>query len=130
LRQGEAERVRALRDRLLNGLRERVGGVTVNGALEPRLPGNLHVSFTGAEAETVILSLGGAIAVSSGAACAEAGGQGSHVLRAIGMPDERVYTAVRFGVGRYNAPAEIDETVEAFGRVVAESRARSAPARA
>jgi cysteine desulfurase len=130
LRQGEAERTRALRDRLLEGLRARVGGVSVNGALEPRLPGNLHVSFAGAEAETLILSLGGTIAVSSGAACAEAGGKGSHVLRAMGLPDERVYSAVRFGVGRYNAPTEIDETVEAFGRVVADARTRSAPARA
>jgi cysteine desulfurase len=130
LRAGEPERMRALRDALLEGLRSRVGGVNVNGALDPRLPGNLHVSIEGAEAETLILSLGGNIAVSSGAACAEAGGKGSHVLRAMGLPDERIYTAVRFGVGRYNAPAEIGETVEAFARAVTAARTRSSPARA
>ena len=105
---GEAARLAALRDRLLAGLRDRIGGVTLNGAAAPRLPGNLHVSIERAEAETLILSLGGAIAISSGAACAEAGGKGSHVLRALGLPDERIYTALRFGIGRYNDREEID----------------------
>ncbi|HET9271425.1 MAG TPA: cysteine desulfurase family protein [Vicinamibacterales bacterium] len=127
---GEPARLAGLRDRLLAGLRARIDGVEVNGALAPRLPGNLHVSIAGAEAETLILSLGGRIAISSGAACAEAGGKGSHVLRAMGLSDERVYTAVRFGVGRYNSAADIDDTVSAIGRAVIESRARSSPARA
>jgi cysteine desulfurase len=126
---GEPERIGALRDRLLAGLQARLDGVIVNGAAAPRLPGNLHVSIAGAEAETLILSLGGRIAISSGAACAEAGGQGSHVLRAMGLSDERVYTALRFGVGRYNAAADIDDTVSALSRAVAEARARSSPAR-
>jgi cysteine desulfurase len=127
---GEPERVAGLRDRLLAGLRARIDGITVNGAAAPRLPGNLHVSIQGAEAETLILSLGGRIAISSGAACAEAGGKGSHVLRAMGLSDERVYTALRFGVGRYNAAADIDDTVEALSRAVRDARARSSPARA
>jgi cysteine desulfurase len=126
---GEPERMAALRDRLLDGLRSRIDGVTLNGAAAPRLPGNLHLSIAGAEAETLILSLGGHIAISSGAACAEAGGQGSHVLRAMGLSEERVYTALRFGVGRYNAAAEIDDTVDALVRAVTEARARSSPAR-
>ena len=66
LANGEAERIGALRDRLLEGLRSRIEGVEVNGALAPRLPGNLHVSIPRAEAETLILSLGGRIAISSG----------------------------------------------------------------
>ena len=101
LRDGEPERIAALRDRLLEGLQSRIDGIEVNGALAPRLPGNLHVSIPRAEAETLILSLGGRIAISSGAACAEAGGKGSHVLRALGFTDERIYTALRFGIGRY-----------------------------
>ena len=105
------------------GCGPRIGGVEVNGALEPRLPGNLHVSIARAEAETLILSLGGRIAISSGAACAEAGGKGSHVLRAMGLPDERVYTALRFGIGRYNTDAEIDAAIDAW-RLRSRSRAR------
>jgi cysteine desulfurase len=127
---GEPARTRALRDRLLEGLSAQVGGVRLNGAAEPRLPGNLHVSIEGAEAETLILSLGGTIAVSSGAACAEAGGKGSHVLRAMGLADERVYTALRFGIGRYNTATDIEDTISTLTRAVTAARERSAPARA
>ncbi len=125
---GEAERVRGLRDRLLACLLMKIDGVLVNGALEPRLPGSLHVSIARVEAETLILSLGGEIAISSGAACAEAGGKGSHVLRAMGLGDDRVYTALRFGLGRYNTESEVDLVVDALAKGVAVSRARSAPA--
>jgi cysteine desulfurase len=127
---GEPARTRALRDRLLEGLSAQVGGVRLNGAAEPRLPGNLHVSIEGAEAETLILSLGGTIAISSGAACAEAGGKGSHVLRAMGLADERVYTALRFGIGRYNTATDIEDTISTLTRAVTAARERSAPARA
>jgi cysteine desulfurase len=125
LASGEPERVRALRDRLLEGLRARIAGIEVNGATTPRLDGNLHVSVEGVEAETLILSMGGGLAVSSGAACAEAGGKGSHVLRAIGLSDMRVYSAVRFGVGRYNSGAEIDSAVEMIAEAVSNARLRA-----
>jgi cysteine desulfurase len=125
---GEPARLQALRDRLLEGLQRRIGEVTVNGALAPRLPGNLHASIARAEAETLILSLGGRVALSSGAACSEAGGKGSHVLRAMGLPDERVYTALRFGIGRYNTPLELDTVVDALAEAVQAARARSSPA--
>jgi cysteine desulfurase len=124
---GEGDRIRALRDRLLAGLLTRIDGITVNGAIDPRLPGNAHVSISRTEAETLILSLGGRIAISSGAACAEAGGKGSHVLRALGMTDERVYASLRFGLGRYNTEAEIDAVVEALAGAVRAARDRSAP---
>jgi cysteine desulfurase len=128
LAKGEAVRLEAMRDRLLAELQRRVGEVTVNGALRPRLPGNLHVSIARAEAETLILSLGGEVAISSGAACAEAGGKGSHVLRAMGLPDERIYTALRFGIGRYNTDLELDTVVGALEEAVRQSRRRSSPA--
>ena len=129
LEAGEPARIQSLRDRLLDGLQSRVTKITVNGDLSRRLPGNLHVSIERAEAETLILSLGGNIAISSGAACAEAGGKGSHVLRALGFPDERVYTALRFGIGRYNDAAEIDAVVLALAEAVQGARARSAAPR-
>jgi cysteine desulfurase len=125
LANGEPLRIRALRDRLLDGLRSRISAIEVNGALAPRLDGNLHVSIEGVEAETLILSMGGNVAISSGAACAEAGGKGSHVLRAIGLSDMRVYSALRFGVGRYNDAAEIDSAVEEIAEAVAAARARA-----
>jgi cysteine desulfurase len=126
LTSGEPARMAALRDRLLARLQAAVEGVTVNGAMDRRLPGNLNVSIEGAEAETLILSLGGDIALSSGAACAEAGGKGSHVLRALGVPESRIYTALRFGVGRYNDETEIDRVVDVLAAAVQTARARSA----
>jgi cysteine desulfurase len=126
LASGAPAKLKMLRDRLLAGLLTRIGGVEVTGALEPRLPGNLHVSIAKAEAETLILALGGRIAMSSGAACAEAGGKGSHVLRALGLPDERIYTALRFGLGRYNTEFEIDEVVASLAEAVKAARARAA----
>jgi cysteine desulfurase len=125
---GEPQRIAVLRDRLLNGLRARLDGVEVNGALDRRLPGNLHVSVARAEAETLILSLGGRIAISSGAACAEASGKGSHVLRAIGLADERVYTSLRFGLGRFNDADEVDAALEALAAAVGAARQRASAA--
>jgi cysteine desulfurase len=129
LREGEPERIRSLRDRLLSRLSERVGGIEVNGSLDARLPGNLHVSIDGAEAETLLISLGGRIAISTGAACAEAGGKGSHVLRALGLKDARVYTSLRFGIGRYNTPAEVDSVVDALADAVKAARSRASAVR-
>lgn len=125
---GEADRIRALRDRLLAGLVARLDGVTLNGSGQARLPGNLHVSISGVAAETLTFALGGRIALSSGAACAEAEGRGSHVLRAMGLSDERVYTALRFGLGRYNTDAEVDEVVEALAAEAKAVRLRTSSA--
>jgi cysteine desulfurase len=125
---GEPARIAALRDHLLAGLRRLLDGVEVNGSMEHRLPGNLHLSIARAEAETLILSLGGRIAISSGAACAEAGGKGSHVLRALGLSDERIYTALRFGIGRFNDASEIDDAAEALALAVEAARQRAAAA--
>ena len=128
LASGEPERIRGLRDRLLAGLRAGIDGIEVNGAPAPRLDGNLHVSIPRAEAETLILSVGQRLAISSGAACAEAGGKGSHVLRALGLGDERIYTALRFGIGRFNTAEEIDAAAEMLAAAVRDARNRASAA--
>ena len=130
LARGEADRIGSLRDRLLAALRSSIDGIDVNGRLDARLPGNLNVSIEGIEAETLLLSLGDVVALSSGAACSEAGGKGSHVLRALDLDDARVYSSIRFGIGRYNIEGEIDETARLLAHAVAESRARTASSRA
>lgn len=129
LRDGEPERLLAMRQRLWDALQAAIDGVELNGAWAPRLPGNLHVSFEGAEAETLILTLGSQLAISSGAACAEAEGKGSHVLRALGLTDRRVFTSVRMGLGRQNSDPQMEEVVSLLAGAVAAARVRSAPAR-
>jgi cysteine desulfurase len=125
---GDPDRVASLRDRLLAGLVRRIEGVLLNGAAVPRLPGNLSVSIARAPAEILLLAAGDRVAFSSGAACAEDDGKGSHVLRAMGLSDERVQTSVRFGVGRGNTEKDIDAAVEIVAQAVAEARQRSASA--
>jgi cysteine desulfurase len=124
---GEPDRLAGLRDRLLRGLQQRLDGIHVNASMERRLPGNLHLSIERIEAETLVLALGDRVALSAGAACSEAGGKGSHVLRALGLGDELIYGALRFGLGRYNTDAEVDAAAEAVAEAVREARARSTP---
>ena len=115
----EAARIGALRDRLLAALRGRLDGVTVNGSLEQRLPHNLNVSFAGIEGESLLVGLDD-VAVSSGAACSSASPSldPSHVLRAIGIPDELARASLRFGLGRWTSAEEIDYAADKVGSLV------------
>ncbi len=112
----EGARVRALRDRLLEGLRRQLTGVTVNGGLDDRLPNNLHVGFAGVDGESLLVGIGN-IAVSTGSACSSATGEPSYVLQALLGPD--VPSAyVRFGLGRFTTEDEVDYAIESFVTVV------------
>jgi len=117
----EAARVAALRDRLLEGLREKVGGVTVNGSLARRLPNNLHVSFDGIEGEALLMALGD-LAVSTGAACSSASDEPSHVLAALGVDEPRSRASIRFGLGRGNTAEEVGAVVARLATVVGRLR--------
>lgn len=114
----EAARLRTLRDRLLNGLTARVPDVIVNGA-EPRLPGNLNVSFPGVDGERLLIGLED-IAVSSGAACTAA--QPSHVLRALGHPVDLALASLRFGLGRSTTEADVDLAIDRVSELVGRLR--------
>ncbi|HEX2444432.1 MAG TPA: aminotransferase class V-fold PLP-dependent enzyme [Vicinamibacterales bacterium] len=113
----DAERLGALRDRLLSALRSHVGGIVVNGSMAERLPHNLNVSFEGVEGEQLLLALGD-LAVSPGAACASASAKSSHVLRALRVPDEMAKATIRFGLGRSNTPEDVDEAAARVARIV------------
>jgi cysteine desulfurase len=119
---GEAARLGALRDRLLDGLVARLdGGVHVNGTMSPRLPHNLHVSFDGVEGEALLLSLSD-LAVSTGSACASGSQKVSHVMEAIGATGDRGRASIRFGLGRTTAAEDIDLAIERVGKAVAALR--------
>ena len=105
----EAARIRALRDRLWDGL-GRMEEVYLNGDLERRAPGNLNVSFNFVEGESLIMALKD-IAVSSGSACTSASLEPSYVLRALGRNDELAHSSLRFSIGRFTTEEDIDRTV-------------------
>jgi cysteine desulfurase len=119
----EAESIRllAMRERLREGLQHRLDGVTVNGSLERRLPGNLNVSFANADGESLLMGLND-IAVSSGSACSTATLEGSYVLKALGVGNDLAHTAIRFGLGRFNTQEEVDYAVEKTAQVVTKLR--------
>lgn len=119
---GESKRVEALRNRLLEGLRSKIAGLTVNGSMEARLPGNLNVSFAGIDGESLLVNLDD-IAVSSGAACMQS--EPSHVLTALGHSTERALASLRFGIGRGTTVTEIDYAAEKIADVVSQIRRRS-----
>jgi cysteine desulfurase len=116
----ESERLAALRDRLWQRLVAEVGGVSLNGAASPRLPGNLNVQVAGVEGEPLLLGLTD-IAVSSGAACLSA--EPSHALRALGLSRDAALASLRFGLGRSTTADDVDRAVAHVADVVSHLRA-------
>jgi cysteine desulfurase len=100
-------RLRALRDRLWAAL-STFDGVQMNGPAEPRLPNNLSVRVDNVHGESLLKAIAADVAVSSGAACATASAEPSHVLRAIGLSDEEARASIRFGLGRFTTEQDID----------------------
>jgi len=117
----ESQRVARLRDRLLEALRT-IDGVSVNGSMRARLPGNLNVSFEGIDGEALLVSLDG-VAVSSGAACTQA--EPSHVLMALGHSKDRALASLRFGIGRTTTDGGIDAAAAKVADVVSSLRRMS-----
>ena len=106
----ENQRIRALRDRLLQGLLD-IEEVFVNGDLEQRVPQNLNISFAYVEGESMMMAIKD-LAVSSGSACTSASLEPSYVLRALGRNDELAHSSIRFTLGRFNTEEEIDYAIK------------------
>ncbi len=107
----EAERLQKMRDGLLASLTGRLDGILVNGSMEHRVPGNLNISFEGADAESVMAALPD-LAMSSGSACTSASEESSYVLQAIGLTSDMAENSLRIGLGRFNTQDEIDYAAE------------------
>jgi cysteine desulfurase len=116
----EAERLRRLRDRLRDGLFAALDEVYLNGDEVNRLPHNLNISFGCVDGESLLVGMSD-VAVSSGAACASAAREPSHVLRAIGLRDDLIQSSIRFGLGRFTTEEEVsyvkDRVVETVSRL-------------
>jgi len=120
----EAERLAALRGRLLERLRTTVDGIALNGTMERRLPGNLNLRFAGIDAEALLMAMPD-IALSTGSACSSASVEPSHVLRALGLSEAEARSSVRIGLGRFNTEEEIDYTAGRIAEAVRKLRALS-----
>ncbi len=106
-----------MRDRLEQGLRQRIPRLRVNGNLEQRLPNTASISFKGLEANTILAELE-TVAASAGAACHAEAVELSAVLEAMAVPLEYAMGTIRFSVGRQTSAAEIDQALEEITAVI------------
>ncbi|HEY2149176.1 MAG TPA: cysteine desulfurase family protein [Vicinamibacterales bacterium] len=119
----EAARLSSLRDRLENGVLERVQGSAVNGQRDARVPNTTNISFERVEAESLLIALDlEGIAVSTGSACSSGTLEPSHVLRAMGLPTHRTQNSLRFSLGMFSTPAEVDHVLDVLPRLVEKLR--------
>ncbi len=107
----ESRSLSQLRNRLQELLFDGLDEIYVNGHPEFRLPHNLHISFIGVEADALMMEMKD-VAVSSGSACTTASPEPSHVLRALGLGDDRVHSSIRFGLGRFTKEEEVEYVAE------------------
>lgn len=115
-----------LRDKLINGIKERIPYVKLNGHPTKRLPGNVNFSFEFIEGESLLLSLDmKGIAASSGSACTSGSLDPSHVLLAIGLSHELAHGSLRLTLGDENSEEDIDYCLEALPSVVERLRQMS-----
>ncbi len=115
-----------LRDQLEASLLA-IAGARRNGE-GPRVPNTSNISFEGVEAESLLMALDLAgIAVSTGAACAAGAVEPSHVLRAMGLPMERVQGSLRFSLGRSTTAAQLERVVAAVAEAVERQRKLARP---
>ncbi|MFQ5692081.1 MAG: cysteine desulfurase NifS [Nitrospinota bacterium] len=122
----EAPRLARLRDRLQEGLQERIPEVAVNGDPERRLPGTLNMSFRAVGGEPLLINLDLAgVAVSTGSACASGNTDPSHVLVAMGVPRDLIEGSLRFSLGWGNTEEDVDRVIEVLPDIVARLRAVS-----
>ena len=116
----EALRQAALREKLWEGIRQRFPAAIRNATGAPVIANTLNVSFPSCDGETLLMGLDlEGVAVSSGSACMVGSVMPSHVLLAMGLPEETARATVRFSLGRATTEEEIALTIAALARVLA-----------
>jgi cysteine desulfurase len=119
----EEIRIRRLRDRLEQGILERIAWIEVNGRDAPRLPNTSNVACHFIEGEGILYQLNEhGICASSGSACTSGSLEPSHVLRAMNVPFTAIQGSVRFSLSRYNTEQGVERILEVFPSIVANLR--------
>lgn len=115
----DMHRIARLRDKLHEGLKERLGELFLNGHPTDRLPQSLNLSFPFVESDSVVAKLK-TIAVSSTSACMSSAAVSSYVLAAMGASEARINSSIRFGLGRFTSDEEIVYTIDTVSCCVRE----------
>ena len=125
-REAYSRRLIALRDRLYEGITERIEHVRLNGHPIERLPGNQSLSIRFIEGESILLMLNHAgICASSGSACTSGSLDPSHVLLAIGLPHEIAHGSLRLTLGESNTDEDVDYVLATLPPIVERLRTMS-----
>lgn len=118
--------VKAMRDRLEQGLMDAIPDARLNGHPEDRLPNTSNISFKYVEGEAILLMMDQhGICASSGSACTSGSLEPSHVLRAMGVPFTFAHGSIRFSLSRYNTEAEVDKVLEIMPGIIERLRVLS-----
>ncbi len=122
----EAERLTAMRDRLIEGVLKRIDYSYLNGHPTRRLPNNANIRFSFIEGESIILSLEmEGILASTGSACTSKTLMPSHVLTAMGIKHEEAHGSIQFTMGRYNKESDVDKLLNILPGIVSKLREMS-----
>lgn len=114
------------RNRLIEGILEKVPYTKINGSLEDRLPGNVNFSFEFIEGEGILLLLNHfGISASSGSACTSGSLDPSHVLLSIGLPHEIAHGSLRLTVGDFTTDEDIEYIIETLPGIIERLRSMS-----
>ncbi len=113
-------RLKQLREQLLNGLREKIPDLKINGSTDKRLSHNLNITIPGVLGHQLHQKLRPVIACSSGSTCSR--GNPSHVLKALGRSADEAKASLRLSLGRYTTFDEIKTAIELISEVVLELR--------
>lgn len=122
----KASHMKKMRDRLQNGLEQKLDNIRLNGHPEKRLPNTLSLAFRGIEANTLLSEIG-EVAASPGAACHTDRVDVSHVLKAMDVPLEYAMGTVRFSTGKKTTAEEIDEAIDIVARAALRLKPEGAP---
>jgi len=122
----DAESIRYLRDKLENTILG-LGGPTLNGHPQHRLPTVTNISFAIGLGNQLLKNLQKVVAVSSGSACSSASPEPSHVLKAMGLDDAAAFQAIRFSLGKFSTEEEVDFVIERVRMALDELPSRMVP---
>ncbi|CBK24185.2 Cysteine desulfurase Nfs1 [Blastocystis hominis] len=109
--EGDLKRIKRMADGFIDRIQRELPDVTLNGDREHRWPGNVNLSFSCVEGESLIMAMPN-IAVSTGSACTSASLEPSYVMRALGVPDELAHTSIRFGISRFTKEWEMEKAAD------------------
>ncbi len=122
----KSKNIKTLRDKLENGLLERINDIKINGHPDKRLDGTLNLCVKYVEGEGMLLHLDyNGIAASSGSACTSGSLEPSHVLTAMGLSPEVAHGSLRFSLGKENTEEEVNKVLEVLPPIVEKLRAMS-----